>query len=80
MIANLSRAAAAVLSALAIAVIVATRQSPAQEPAKPEKIVVNDSGGAMGSWMRKAYFDNYEKTYGIRVVETSPTDFGKLRA
>src|SRR5947209_20061554 len=52
----------------------------AQEPAKPKSIVVNDSGGAMGTWMRKAYFDPFEKTYGIRVVETSPVDFGKLRA
>ena len=80
MIGSLSRAAATALSTLAIAFIATTAQSPAQEPVKPEKIVVNDSGGAMGSWMRKAYFDNYEKTYGIRVVETSPTDFGKLRA
>lgn len=80
MIGKLSRAAATVSLTLAIACITAIAQSPGQEPPKPEKIVVNDSGGAMGSWMRKAYFDNYEKTYGIRVVETSPTDFGKLRA
>jgi hypothetical protein len=30
--------------------------------------------------MRKAFFAGYEKKYGIRVVETSPADFGKLRA
>ena len=50
------------------------------EPAKPAQIVVNHSGGSMGSAMRKAFFNGYEKKYGIRVVETSPADFGKLRA
>src|SRR5215472_8690087 len=50
------------------------------EPAKPSQIVVNHSGGAMGTAMRKAFFTAYEKKYGIRVVETSPADFGKLRA
>src|SRR5690242_15204205 len=67
-----------------LALIVSTAgplaQETAKEPAKPDQIVVNDSGGAMGTWMRKAYFDPFEKAYGIRVVETSPTDFGKLRA
>jgi putative spermidine/putrescine transport system substrate-binding protein len=50
------------------------------EPPKPAQIVVNHSGGSMGSAMRKAFFAGYEKKYGIRVVETSPADFGKLRA
>lgn len=50
------------------------------EPPKPAQIVVNHSGGSMGSAMRKAFFATYEKKYGIRVVETSPADFGKLRA
>ena len=50
------------------------------EPAKPAQIVVNHSGGSMGSAMRKAFFNGYEKKYGIKVVETSPADFGKLRA
>ena len=50
------------------------------EPPKPASIVVNHSGGSMGSAMRKAFFATYEKKYGIRVVETSPADFGKLRA
>src|SRR5215475_3401692 len=50
------------------------------EPAKPAQIVVNHSGGSMGSAMRKAFFTGFEKKYGIRVVETSPADFGKLRA
>lgn len=52
----------------------------AAEPPKPRQIVVNDSGGAMANWIRKAYLDEFEKRYGIRVVQTSPADFGKLRA
>ena len=42
--------------------------------------LVNHSGGSMGSAMLKAFFNGFEKKYGIRVVETSPVDFGKLRA
>ena len=52
----------------------------AQEPPKPAQIVVNQSGGAMATAMRKAFFNTFEKKYGIKVVETSPADFGKLRA
>ena len=61
---------------------VATGAAPAfgQEPPKPAQIVVNHSGGSMGTAMRKAFFTSYEKKYGIKVVETSPADFGKLRA
>ena len=50
------------------------------EPPKPAQLVVNHSGGSMGTAMRKAFFNGFEKKYGIRVVETSPVDFGKLRA
>lgn len=50
------------------------------EPPKPDQIVVNHSGGSMGAAMRKAFINSYEKKYGIRVIETSPVDFGKLRA
>jgi putative spermidine/putrescine transport system substrate-binding protein len=67
------------VSAASLAAASAAR-AQAAEPAKPSKIVVNDSGGAMGTWMRKAYFDEFDKRYGIRIVETSPVDFGKLRA
>jgi putative spermidine/putrescine transport system substrate-binding protein len=52
----------------------------AQEPPKPKQIVVNASGGSMNSALRKAYFDDFEKETGIRIVETSPVDLGKLKA
>lgn len=55
----------------------ATAQS---EPPKPDHIVVNDSGGAMQSAMRKIFYSEFEKRYGIRVVNTSPIDLGKLKA
>lgn len=50
------------------------------EPPKPAQIVVNDSGGAMQNAMKKAFYDEFEKRYGIKVVATSPVDLGKLRA
>jgi len=62
------------------AVALASRGALAQEPPKPAQIVVNHSGGSMGTAMRKAFFNGFEKKYGIRVIETSPADFGKLRA
>ena len=50
------------------------------EPPKPSQLVVNASGGSMQTAMRDAFSDPFEKKYGIKIVETSPTDFGKLRA
>lgn len=49
-------------------------------PPKPDRIVVNASGGAMNAIYRRSYFAAFERQHGIRVVDTSPTDFGKLRA
>src|SRR5512134_3181846 len=49
-------------------------------PPKPASIVVNAAGGAVNKALREAFFSEYEKRYGIRVIDTSPTDFGKLRA
>jgi putative spermidine/putrescine transport system substrate-binding protein len=50
------------------------------EPPKPEQIVINDSGGDMQSSMRKIFYSEFEKRYGIRVVNTSPVDLGKLKS
>jgi putative spermidine/putrescine transport system substrate-binding protein len=57
--------------------------SPAQaqsQPAKPAQIVVNASGGAQAAALRKSFYEEYEKRFGIRVVDSSPPDLGKLRA
>jgi putative spermidine/putrescine transport system substrate-binding protein len=52
----------------------------AQEPPKPAQIVINDSGGDMQNAMRSVFYSEFEKRYGIKVVNTSPVDLGKLRA
>lgn len=60
--------------------LVAGRGRAQSEPPKPKQVVVNASGGSMGSALRLAYFNDFEKETGIRVVETSPVDIGKLKA
>ena len=70
-------------SALAIAAWLGAGALPgavAQEPPKPAQIVFNDSGGEMTKAMREAFYAEFEKRYGIRVVTTSPVDAGKLKA
>lgn len=49
-------------------------------PPKPDRIVVNASGGSMNAIFRRSYFAAFERLHGIRVQDTSPVDFGKLRA
>jgi len=49
-------------------------------PPKPMSIVVNAAGGSVNKALREAFFNEFEKRYGIKVIDTSPTDFGKLRA
>jgi|JI10StandDraft_1071094.scaffolds.fasta_scaffold75297_2 putative spermidine/putrescine transport system substrate-binding protein len=68
----------ATLLLAAMPVVGAAQTRP--EPPKPARIVVNDSGGAMQSAMRRFFYDDFEKRYGIKVVNTSPVDAGKLRA
>jgi putative spermidine/putrescine transport system substrate-binding protein len=68
------------LSAAGVAGLAASSLRAQTTPPKPDQIVVNASGGAMGSAMQDAYFGPFEAEHGIRVVETSPVDFGKLRA
>jgi putative spermidine/putrescine transport system substrate-binding protein len=55
----------------------AAAQTP---PPKPAQIVVNASGGAMAKSLREAFFNDFEKIHGIRVIDSSPADLGKLRA
>lgn len=67
----------AVLAGVLLGPVAAGAQT---EPPKPSQIVVNASGGSMQTAMRQAFSDPFEKQYGIKIVETSPVDFGKLRA
>lgn len=50
------------------------------EEEKPKQIIVNSAGGSFAAVIRKYFWSEFEKKYGIRVVDTSPTDLGKLRA
>ena len=71
------RFAACLAVALALAV---SAEVFAQAPPKPDRIVVNASGGQMGESMRKSYVELFTRLHGVDVVLTSPPDFGKLRA
>lgn len=62
------------------AALAASAQAFGQAPAKPARIVVNASGGAQAAALRKAFFEAYEQKFGIRVVDSSPPDLGKLKA
>jgi len=70
-----------VLASLLASLPIAPANAAASCPGpKPESIVVNASGGAMAKAMRKAFSADFEKIHGIRVVDTSPANFGKLKA
>lgn len=66
--------------AFAAALLAAATTVHSQEPEKPEAIIVNTTGGENGPMLREAYFDTFEAETGIKVIDTSPTDFGRLRA
>lgn len=52
----------------------------AQEPPKPRQIVVNASIGDTLVATRKTYYAEFERLYGIKVVESGPVSLAKLRA
>jgi putative spermidine/putrescine transport system substrate-binding protein len=67
-------------AALALAMAWTMPAAAQTQPAKPTQIVVNASGGAQAAALRKAFYEEFEKRFGIRVVDSSPPDMGKLRA
>lgn len=48
--------------------------------AQRKEMVVCSWGGAYQEAQRKAMFDPFEKETGIKIIEASPTDYGKLKA
>ena len=50
------------------------------EPPKPKQLIFNASGGSQIASLRENYLNDFEKQTGIKIVDTSPVDFGKLRA
>ena len=69
-----------VLAAATALVQAGGAQAQAPAPAKPAQVVVNDSGGATQAANRKTFYTEFEKKYGVKIVNTSPVDLGKLRA
>src|SRR5262245_4990580 len=68
-----------ILLALAAALMAAPAWAQT-EPPKPVQIVVNASGGAQEAGAKKAFYEEFEKRTGIKVIATSPPNFAKLAA
>jgi putative spermidine/putrescine transport system substrate-binding protein len=47
---------------------------------KPDRLMINDDGGAYDDVLRAAVWDPFEKQTGIKIQSTSPADYGKLKA
>lgn len=60
---------------VSIVAILTTLTASAQGP-----LVVTSWGGAYQDGQRKAHFEGFTKATGIKIVEASPTDYGKLKA
>ena len=69
-----------VLAAAAAAVVMPRVAFAEGEPPKPKQLVFNASGGSQIASLRENYLNDFEKETGIKIVDTSPVDFGKLRA
>jgi len=54
--------------------------TPAVAQDKPESIIVNTSGGENAQMLREAYFDDFEAVIGVKILDSSPADLGRLRA
>ena len=63
--------------AAGLAAAVAPRTARAQSKGE---VVICGWGGSLQEAERKAFFQPFEKETGIKVVETSPTNYGKLKA
>ncbi|WP_414476469.1 ABC transporter substrate-binding protein [Microvirga sp. M2] len=71
----------AVLLSLASAAIGATTvRADSHVPKKPDRLIVNASGGEMGQAVEEAYGKVFTGNTGIPVQMSSPHDLGKLRA
>ncbi len=68
------------LKTMFILVILSLLILPQAGFAKERKIVMVGWGGAWEETMKEAFGDPFEKETGIKVVYTSPIDFGKMKA
>jgi putative spermidine/putrescine transport system substrate-binding protein len=69
-----------VLAATAAALAMPRLAFAQVEPPKPKQLIFNASGGSQIATLRESYLNDFEKETGIKIVDTSPVDFGKLRA
>ena len=69
-----------ILAATAAAVVMPRVAFAQAEPPKPKQLIFNASGGSQIASLRENYLNDFEKETGIKIVDTSPVDFGKLRA
>ena len=67
-----------VLTAASAAVIEV--RAPGLVHAQSKQLTVCSWGGAYQEAQRKTMFQPFEKETGIKIVEASPTDYGKLKA
>src|SRR5690606_31567185 len=75
-----ARVQAGVIAAAVLFSLTGNLAAAQGEPPKPDRIVMNDAGGATQAANRKTFYNAFEKKYGITIVNTSPVDLGKLRA
>src|SRR4029077_14131076 len=69
------------MGVLTAAASAATRAGgPGLARAQAKQLVVCSGGGAYQEAQRKTMFQPFEKETGIKIVEASPTDYGKLKA
>ena len=68
------------LKTMFILVILSLLILPQSGFAEERKLVMVGWGGAWEETMKKAFGDPFEKETGIKVVYTSPIDFGKMKA
>lgn len=54
--------------------------SPLIARAQAKQLVICSWGGAYQEAQRKSMFEPFEKETGLKIVEASPTDYGKLKA
>lgn len=52
----------------------------AQSSSGDKELVVLSWGGALQDAQREAIFKPFEKKYGVKIIEASPPDYGKLKA
>jgi putative spermidine/putrescine transport system substrate-binding protein len=73
---RLLRAGAAGAASVAVAKVMA----PAIGRAQSKQLVVCAPGGSYTEAQRKAIYQPFEKELGVKIIETGPTDYGKLKA